>query len=265
MKIAVCLSGLPRVIEYAAPSILNFFSGEHEFDFFCHTWDYNSYKRKKEDSGLGEFPIWWEEDVKVDVEQLKKSLSIFNPKKYVIQGVEVLGGRFIWDSLMYSLMYANNLKKQYEIENNFRYDFVVKTRYDTVFSPEHKFKLNSRADRNNYMDSFCIHNARMPYEYNRVNISDNLFYGTSLGMDMICDVYRHVYKKTKNIRLDDWEYLGPGSYIADYTEDRNMRLIAAQLELKETIYRKEMIPLDPMTNFPELREFNQSMYKINYD
>jgi hypothetical protein len=265
MRIAVCLSGQPRVIDYAAQSILNFFSGEHQYDFFCHTWDYNSYKRKKENPEIGEFPVWWEKDVKVDVEQLKNSLALFNPKKYIIHDAHVLGKRFIWDSLMYSLMYANNLKKQYEIENNFRYDFVVKSRYDTIFSPDRKFVLNKRADKDNYLDSFCIHDARMTYEYNRVNTSDNVFYGTSLGMDMICDVYRHIYIKMKNIRLDDFEYLGPGSYISDYAEGRNLRLIAAASELFETVYRKEMIPQDPVANFPAFREFNQSMYRRIYD
>ena len=85
MKIAVCLSGQPRVIEYAIPSILNFFSGEYEFDFFCHSWNYNTYKRKRDNPGIGEFPIWWEDDEEVDIAQLEQSLLRFNPKKYSIQ------------------------------------------------------------------------------------------------------------------------------------------------------------------------------------
>lgn len=265
MKIAVCLSGQPRVIEYAIPSILNFFSGEYEFDFFCHSWNYNTYKRKRDNPGIGEFPIWWEDDEEVDIAQLEQSLLRFNPKKYSIQTSAVLGDRFVWDSLTYSLMYANHLKKQYEIENNFRYDFVVKSRYDTIFRPTDKFRLNNRAVSTDYLDGFCLHNARMSYEYNRVNSSDNVFYGSSLVMDMISDVYRHIFIKMKNLRADDSEYLGPGSFISDYIEGRNLRLTAVGNEIFETVYRKEMIPLDPIINFAEFRKFNDSMYERKYD
>lgn len=265
MKIAVCLSGQPRVIDYAIPSILAFFSGEHEFDFFCHSWNYNTYKRKKDNPGKGEFPVWWEDDKEVDILQLEQSLLRLNPKKYSIQTSAVLGDRFIWDSLMYSQMYANHLKKQYEIENNFRYDFVIKSRYDTIFRPPDKFKLNKLAKPTDYLDSFCLHNGRMTYEYNRVNSSDNVFYGSSLAMDMLSDVYRHIFIKIKNLRSDDPEYLGPGSFISDYAESKNLRLIAVGDEIYETVYRKELIPLDPMTNFAEFRRFNQSMYERKYD
>ena len=265
MKIAVCLSGQPRVIDYAAPSILNFFSGEHEFDYFCHSWDYNSYKRRKENPDIGEFPVWWEDDEKVDRNQLISSLFLFNPKKHAIHGAEVLGKRFIWDSLMYSLMYANYLKKQYEIENNFRYDIVVRSRYDIIFPANNRFVVNKLASKDNYLDLFTIHAGRMTYEYNRVNASDQLFYGSSLGMDMLCDTYRHIYTRLKDMRLDDLDYLGPGTYISDFAEDRNLRLTPVYRELSSTVYRKEMIPSDPINNFEEHRIFNDSLYKIKYD
>ena len=40
MKIAVCLSGQTRTFDYCKESILEFFN---DCDFFCHTYDYNSY------------------------------------------------------------------------------------------------------------------------------------------------------------------------------------------------------------------------------
>ncbi len=43
MKIAVCLSGQPRTVRYAAKSIINYFSGDYEVDYFCHSIDNNTF------------------------------------------------------------------------------------------------------------------------------------------------------------------------------------------------------------------------------
>jgi hypothetical protein len=266
MKIAICLSGQSRVIEYVIPSILAFFSGGYEFDFFCHTWNYNTYKRKLENPNIGQFPCWWEGDVEIDPVEVGNIISRLNPKKYVIHGKEVLGDhRFVWDSLTYSMMYANHLKKQYEIENNFRYDFVLKTRYDTIFDPNKKFVLNRHADRDNYLDLYCVHDGRMNYEYNRINTSDTIIYGSSMAMDIVSDLYRKIWIMKRNERADDNERLGPGSSISDLAEDRNLRFTPIQEELPDTVYRKEMIPLDPLQNFQMMRDFNNSLYEIKYD
>ena len=162
MKIAICLSGQPRTIDYSAPNILQYFSGEHEYDFFCHAWNYNTYKRKKSNPAPGEHPVYWDEDTLVDTAWIEEKINSYKPKKFAVESVHALNPllarltghrmRFPWDSLTYSIMCANNLKKQYEIENNFRYDFVVRSRYDMIFNPNTRFALNGYADKNNHLD-----------------------------------------------------------------------------------------------------------------
>jgi hypothetical protein len=264
MRIAVCLSGQPRVIESIIPSLLHFFSGEHEYDFFCHAWDYNTYKRLKKTPVSGEWPVEWGQDEQVDVDELTHILSRLNPKKCVVDSKNVLSNhRFAWDSLFYSIMYANHLKKQYEIENNFRYDFVVRSRYDIVFHPSLKFILTAAANTDNYLDIYFTNTNRMDYEYNRINASDTVFYGSSMAMDIISDVHRDIYYKLLQKRLDDWECLGPGTSLSDYAEDRNLRLISLPAgEVYETVYREEMAPLDPITNWDKIKQYNDSFYKI---
>ncbi len=267
MKIAVCLSGQPRVAEYVIPSILNYFSGEHEYDFFCHSWDYNNYKRKIDNPGNNPYPVWWEDEEPVDPEYVKQCLSKLSPKACVIDSKQVLqppdNRRYAWDSLTYSMMYANHLKKQYEVQNNFRYDFVIKTRYDIVYYPNDKFKLSINAHKQNYHDIFTCHAGRMPVEFNRINASDVVFYGSSLVMDMITDLYRIAITRGRNSNFDDYECLGPGTLLSHYGDNRNIKF--QRSEIYNTVYRKEMIPLDPLTNFERINNFNQSLYVVQKD
>lgn len=263
MKIAVCLSGQPRTIEYAMPSILNFFSGEHQYDFFCHAWNYNTYKRLKNNPKIGEQPVTWSDDEPVDVVHLTNILMKLSPKKYMIQGVDVLDiPRFGWDSLFYSMMCANYLKKEYEVENNFRYDFVVKTRYDSIYPPNDKFKLTPPANKNNYLDIYHLVAARMEVEYYRYNASDTLFYGSSLAMDIVCDVYREFKLKSKVKLFDDYYHLGPGTSISEYAEDKNIRSIDIMGEFFETVYRPEMIPADPLMEYDYIAAYHRKFYEV---
>lgn len=274
MRIAVCLSGQPRTIDKATPNILNYFSGHHEFDFFCQSWNYNTYKRKKSDPAPEEQPVYWEGDEQVDEEWLREQLMAFKPKKLAIQGKDQLKEPFFWGSLLYSFMYANHMKRMYEIENNFRYDCVVKSRYDLIFPPDKKFfegdfKFTSPFDRKshfdnkietNYLEIFTTHNERMRYEYNRVNTSDCFFYGTSSSMDIIADLYRYAYRKQRTLRADDWEMIGPGVYINDLAVSLNMRTHHTTYD--EVFYRKESLPLDSMQDFQKIREISIGFFKV---
>jgi hypothetical protein len=234
-------------------------------DFFCHAWDYNTYKHKKINYGEGEQPVYWAEDILVDRNELVQTLQLFNPKKFHIDDKSALpdDDHFFWHSLTYSMMYANYLKKQYEIENNFRYAYVIKTRYDTIFRPDMKFVLNTMPppQLESYLEIFVGHKARMAYEYNRMNSDDTFFYGTSLAMDIFTDLYVDMFLKhrRKHIRLDDEEYLGPGSAMSEFASERNIDIIP-DFGLETIVYRKEMEPADPLTQYTEIKKFSDSMY-----
>lgn len=259
MKIAICLSGQPRVAEYTIPSILNFFSGEHEYDFFCHSWNYNSYKRKTESPEPNQQPIWWEQDTEVDTNEVYRCLSALGPKKCVVDSKQVFRhSPFMWHSMSYSMMYANHLKKQYELENNFRYDYVVKSRYDIVFPLGDKFTISPNANTKNYLDIFTCHAGRAPNEFNRINASDVLLYGSSLGMDILTELYRNIQLKESKKRLDDYESMGPGTYISYFGDKRNLKFHNSHI--RSTVYRKEIIPANPLNEFEAIWNYNHSFY-----
>jgi len=260
MRIAICLSGQPRTIDYSAPNILQYFSGDHDYDFFCHSWDYNTYKRKKPNPEPDEHPVYWDGDESVDVNWLTEKINLYKPKKFTIESVGTFNNRrFPWDSLSYSMMCANNLKKQYEIENNFRYDFVVRSRYDIIFDPTYRFTINDYANRDNHLDIFCTNEARMDFEFSRINVSDEFFYGSSTAMDMLSDLYRRLTKNSISTRGDDWEWIGPGASMSDYAEDRNLRLRV--IYLPTTVFRPEVVNLNPLTDYGQIANYSISFYK----
>lgn len=264
MKIAVCLSGQPRTIKYAVPSILNFFSEGYEYDFFCHAWNYNTYKRRNDNALPGVQPVYWDNDEIVENDELTESISLLHPKKFAIHGKNRLNinENFPWYSLFYSVMYANHLKKQFEIENNFRYDFVIRTRFDLIYFPLRKFKLTTLANKDNYLDIFCLHTNRIDYEYNRINSSDTFYYGSSLAMDIASDIYRYLFYKSKIRRLDDNECLGPGANLSNFADTNNLRFNPLHGEIFESVFRPEVTHLDPLTDFETIKDFNDSFYFI---
>lgn len=256
MKIAICLSGQPRSIEYTTNSILNHFSGDgHQYDFFCHVWNYNTWKL------INVYPSPPEP---VNILWLADKISAFNPKAFKIGGArelaKVLNGFDVpYASLAYSLMVANHLKRKYELENNFRYDYVVKARFDNVFIPDTHLRFPEKIeDRKIYYP----HLGRIPYEYNRLNPSDCIFVGDSWGMDICTDYFRYLFHLGKlPVRLDNVNATGPGTTMYEYATARGVNLCSEHIGLQEVFYRKEAIGLDSITQYQQVADIHCSFYK----
>lgn len=219
MKIAVCISGLPRTGLDAAPFILNHFaSTEHTVDYFCHVWDSDMFK-----SNASRQPTTYK---KVPHEKLMEIISKFNPIAYHIDELTILdqwsgiykrdhGLPNQWSHLFYSCMMANHLKRQHEMKHEFKYDLVVKIRYDSVFNPQKKFyppKLHP-------LKLYTTHLEVFPYEFSRVNFSDVIFCGTSEAMDIACEYFRFLSFHTTT--LSD-HLVGPGVGLYKYLIERNV-------------------------------------------
>lgn len=247
MKIAVCLSGQPRTLKYTVDNIKKFFSN-HDTDYFCHAWDYNTYKRKNTENG----GIWWESDTSADLEEFYTAVNKLSPKKIVVESKNDLPIMAEWSSLFYSMMMSNHYKKVFERDNNFRYDFVFRATYQTLFSPDCQFE--PVGNKENYLDVYGIFRNRMYYEFNRMNISDHFFYGSSTAMDVFCDLYKYFYPQFNKIRGDDRGALGPGTMLSEHCCERyNIDFVVSMI--RNTNYRKEMIPKDGILDFEEIERF----------
>jgi hypothetical protein len=256
MKIAVCLSGQPRTVKYTINSIKNFFSDNYQFDFFCHTWNYNDFKVKE-----GDKPIYFK-STPADTTEFNNAVGILSPKKVVVDTKDTLANVcFPWDSMLYSCMMANQYKRQYEIEHNFTYDIVVKSRYDLIFPVNQRFTIDDRflLGSHHPLNLYTTHNDRMPSEYYRYNISDVIYYGSSWAMDIACDLFWYA-KNRKAIAADNICNLGPGTLMSEYIKTTGLSFQSG-LPVSEVVYRDSAIPLNPETNYDEIVQHNIQIYK----
>lgn len=159
MKIALCFSGQPRFIEQVAPSILENVIGDHDVDVFAHLWfDETLQTKPYKYGGTGKW-----KDQRISPDAIEKFKEIYKPKSILVENSKKfldsnLSGNYLaslkrykWGSIdnpdepnfevrdvnniisyYYSLMKVCTLKKEYEHENDFKYDYVLKIRTDSI-------------------------------------------------------------------------------------------------------------------------------------
>jgi hypothetical protein len=257
LRVAVCLSGQPRTIQYCRESIMEYFSDLGRIDYFCHAWDYNNYKTV---GVLGTI------NDRVDHTTLNAELQKFNPISLEIDSRDRISApHYRYSSLFYSALRANDLKRQHEITHNFRYDIVIKSRYDLVFPHNVRFQIHPFTRSKNYCsthDIFVKHADRAPQEFWRTNVSDVIFWGTSTAVDTVCDIYWWItqHYSGRLSREDSEHLLGPGCLLGEYMSRTNLRYILDPQNLHEIVYRASAIPLDWRTNLREIMAKNAEIY-----
>ena len=138
LKIALCISGHMRTFETTFPSIQNYILSNLDCDVFIHTWDTLGLSYRHLDVNLK--PI--------SSEELKNKINnLFKPKKLIIEPrrefrvssimkMKLEPGRDVHGmlSMFYKIEACNYLKKDYESENNMKYDLVIRFRPDLSMS-----------------------------------------------------------------------------------------------------------------------------------
>lgn len=121
MKKAICFSGQSRFVKEGYESLKRNLHDFENYDIFIHTW---------------EGPL--NESCKL----YKPKKIIIEPQKNVMPSVvkEFSNAHFIHFSMFYTMKESLRLKQEYEKENNFKYDLVIRTRFDisleTFIEPE---------------------------------------------------------------------------------------------------------------------------------
>lgn len=192
MKIALCLSGQLRFVEQGYyesinPNILKLGS----VDVFIHTWTISPEQIGKPFINGGGHPIG--EPVKAsvveDVRELYKPISMVAEPQIQFE-VGRWADRTTWYrsdfmlSMFYSMYASNELKKSYENEHSFTYDWVIRSRFD-VATPSGELQLHHLDNSSLYVpaDSFDSVNGYV----------DSLAYSNSPNMDVYSDTYNNVY------------------------------------------------------------------------
>jgi len=187
MKIALCLSGQSRIISLALDSLQSDLIEPNQCDVFIHTW-YNKNKERIENDHDSEL---YSNDYTILLQQLK-------PKSILIEEqIDFTNYYKIPDwccnctaqktqSMFYSIKQSNELKKQYEIKNNFQYDYVIRCRLDcwfrsslnvSVFDKNH-IHASNKVHGSGLNDFFAIGNSKNMDKYS--SVFDNLEYLSSI-------------------------------------------------------------------------------------
>jgi hypothetical protein len=216
MKIAVCMSGQLRGWDIAKENQKWFWStSNEEVDYFIHTWNYSGDRK-----GVSQEYEWRD----VSKKEFKEIVEWYDFKKSIYDTKEqkYFYGDDHWSALFYSFAQSIMLKRQYEIDNDFEYDLVIKSRPDIVFDPKRHFTYE-------FLDDNTIHTTQggnMPHEFNMFNINDICFYSNSYTMDMLVNLYFHRQKVINgnsgyNMEEGDLNFhpLGPGTLIHEYCRD----------------------------------------------
>ena len=168
MKIALCLQGLSigandkgnnvnsfDCVDLIYKNIIN----PNDVDVFIHTWNTD----------------------KASIENLKE---VYKPKKSIFEQQKIFDTKntkyHSTKSRWYSQMKSIQLKKQYEKENNFLYDFVMISRFDCLYNTNINF---SELDPN----FFYASNWDLPHSID--GFLDYWFISNSLNMDLFGDLY----------------------------------------------------------------------------
>lgn len=195
MKIAICLSGKINSIEK-----LEIFN--NSFDYFIHTWNFNS-------------------------ELSDNLIKIINPKKFLIEDISIYNSRksqlnnrsiklknnnknisivcgsYVEDyecllsddaSKIYSSMRCANLKRDYEIENNIEYDLCVRMEFN-------KINLLKNINFPNDIKSntiYSINNRYVDNHFPYYSIDYDYFYCDSQTFDKISILYNFLHTLPKH-------------------------------------------------------------------
>ena len=254
MRIAVCLSGMLRSWELAHKNQLWFWSTSGaEVDYFIHTWDYSADR-----TGVSKPYV----DGKVTEEEFNKICNIYDVKKsiYSRKKQEEFVDNDHWLSLFYSLSQSLMLKREYEIEHNFQYDVVIKSRPDVVFNPNITFAW-PRLWNNTV---FTTHGGPMSMEFNMYNFNDCVFLGNSYTMDLLVNLY--FYRKDKiredKVGIRNFHPLGPGTLMHDFYREYGITPFF-NLPFKETLIKlgcPQDLDLVNPDEFPEMNTYFREWY-----
>lgn len=216
MKIAVCFSGQPRTWEKCHKSWASLFAEilkkfpDAEIDTFMHAWDANSHPHNIL-AALDPDGFLTEAGDAVSSSELDSLVSTLKPKSVLIEDGS-LSTQKILDTLtlskrhdeyqgvpvmswaapqFYSVMRAAHLKKQYEYDNNFRYDLCIRLRYDLFFDDaQTKWFVDFDLTRPVPNTVYACHTSSDSSCFPLFRLGDILWFADSVTFDRICDFYR---------------------------------------------------------------------------
>tara|TARA_B100001094_G_C18156275_1_gene786649 strand:- start:1139 stop:1939 length:801 start_codon:yes stop_codon:yes gene_type:complete len=264
MKVAVCLSGQLRQWEMAKENQKWFWEScigteVKEVDYFIHTWNYSGDRE-----GVSQPYITRD----VSQEEFDNVVDWYKPKKYFLDDKKqnYFYESDHWSSLFYSMAQSIMLKREYEIENNFEYDVVIKSRPDVVFDPIYHFSWEHL--ENNIL--YTTHGGNMEHEFGMYNVNDCVFYSNSYTMDLVSQMYSYRQKMLDERNMFEDKLftgsIGPGVLMQEYFREygiTSQSIQACKYNFVETLVKlgcPEDLDLFQHNDFHKMEKYFRDWY-----
>lgn len=257
-NIAICFSGESRSFNTAAPFIKAFLGNtDHNIKFFCHTWAKNTWKCTES----------IRHDL-LDAENLKRELQETYPfeKIQVDAPIDDMWIKLKNNTLVHahsvspfkSAALVNQQKRQYEMVNEMVFDIVFKLRLDTIFHRHINLEFILSSITKPLTDEVImdaqdssVREFRHPWCY------DMCYYGSSLGMDIISDLYFY-YINGKFFEMANCSIFNPS--VSRYGPNAQLHKWASMKNLKIGRY-----DCKPLIVYPVRYEVQHATYPEGYD
>jgi len=218
-KIAMCISGYLRTFEECYPTIFKNIIEDNDIDIFIHTYD------KLGNSSGWRHPIDLSEDINMGFLE-----NIPNVKVIAVQKWDDIRYQFekfrkfqpnitninVIACIFYKILKCNELRKEYEIENNIKYDLIIRMRGDQIFEkkinldfPENKILINYYPwGDEDYIHHFVGDDCDLEGCRNEIEwINDRFAVGNSENIDYLCDLYNHFEELIVDEKYVELEHL----------------------------------------------------------
>lgn len=186
-----------------------------------------------------------EEDIECDKSEL---ISLYNPKVINYEKNSDIVDKFVNDAsyykkaiestpynifnMWYGILQANNLKSKYETENGFKYDVVIKSRFDIEFLKEIQIlgvnDLRIKKIDEEFLKN-CKKNIFIPIGGDhRGGINDLFAYGDSESMDYYCNNFNHLLSYIK-----EGELIHPERLLRNHlSKSKNITLVRTEIPMR---------------------------------
>ncbi|MAU75245.1 MAG: hypothetical protein CL831_00040 [Crocinitomicaceae bacterium] len=201
MKVALCISGQPRYLEEGYAHINKNILQKYSPDVFVHTWWDNSMSNKRMELpatlSYGRTYYWKEDTIDVIKKIYKPAIFLYEPQIVFDTFNDVnyeLARPSNVHSMFFSIQRSNQLKMQYEKENSFLYDIVIRCRFDIEII---KFDIDLYNLSMDYVNCYAM----------KESPNSDLAISSSKNMD----IYSSLYDNFKKYKQDGWkQFVGEG-------------------------------------------------------
>lgn len=193
------------------PNVLS----QNDVDVFIHTWDIDSNQIGKPFINGGGHPM----GEPVSENLIEDVLNLYKPIKYKVEPQLHFENGLWLDrcmpgirsdymmSMFYSLYQSNQLKIQHELENNIKYDWVIRSRFDVAL-PSGVLDFNTLDNQNLYIPG-GVFDPNSGY-------LDSFAFSNSNIMDIYSDIFNQVHHI---LNISDIKVCG--EYVLRYHIDKN--------------------------------------------